>query len=50
MLVLGQCAMTDKNRSVQHNFFLAGYSNGPAGVFRLPRAMNTPELAGVLSR
>lgn len=37
-------AVTDVSRGVQHVFFYSGHPNGPAGVFRLTRTLNTPAL------
>ena len=37
-------AVTDASRGVQHVFFYSGHPNGPAGVFRLTRTLNTPAL------
>lgn len=42
-------AVTDPDRGVQHIFFYSGHPNGPAGVFRLTRTLNTPKLAAVLN-
>ena len=35
-------------RGVQHIFIYNGHPNGPAGVFRLTRTLNTPKLAKFL--
>jgi predicted O-methyltransferase YrrM len=40
----------DENRGVQHIFIYAGHPNGPAGVFRITRTLDTPKLAATLSR
>ena len=38
-------AVIDEKRGVQHLFFYSGHPNGPAGVFRLTRTLDTPVLA-----
>ncbi len=37
-------AVIDKKRGVQHIFVYAGHPNGPAGVFRISRSLDTPKL------
>ncbi len=37
-------AVIDRKRGVQHIFIYTGHPNGPAGVFRLTRTLNTPAL------
>ena len=41
-------AVVDAKRGVQHIFVYAGHSNGPAGVFRITRTLDTPKLAALL--
>ena len=41
-------AVIDEKRGVQHIFIYTGHPNGPAGVFRLTRTLNTPKLAALL--
>lgn len=41
-------AVVDATRGVQHIFFYSGHPNGPAGVFRLTRTLDTPTLAATL--
>ncbi|MBL66972.1 MAG: hypothetical protein CMO74_00755 [Verrucomicrobiales bacterium] len=36
-------AIIDKKRNVQHIFIYIGHPNGPAGVFRITRTLNTPK-------
>ena len=38
----------DENRGVQHIFIYSGHPNGPAGVFRISRTLDTPKLSTVL--
>ncbi|QNN24122.1 hypothetical protein HED60_18230 [Planctomycetales bacterium ZRK34] len=38
-------AVIDAKRGVQHVFIYAGHPNGPAGVFRITRSLNTPAVA-----
>lgn len=38
-------AVIDTSRGVQHIFIYAGHPNGPAGVFRITRTLDTPKLA-----
>lgn len=42
-------AIWDISRGVQHVFIYSGHPNGPAGVYRLTRSLDTPRLAAVLS-
>lgn len=42
-------AVLDEKRGVQHVFFYSGHPGGPAGIFRLTRTLNTPELASFLN-
>ncbi|MDG1894624.1 MAG: hypothetical protein P8J37_06930 [Fuerstiella sp.] len=41
-------AVVDRKRSVQHIFIYSGHANGPAGVFRITRTLNTPKLVAAL--
>ncbi|WP_417730159.1 polysaccharide deacetylase family protein [Rosistilla oblonga] len=41
-------AVIDVKRGVQHVFVYAGHPNGPAGVFRITRTLDTPRLKTVL--
>ena len=41
-------AVIDIRRQVQHIFIYTGHPNGPAGVFRLTRTLDTPKLASFL--
>jgi len=41
-------AVIDKKRGVQHIFIYSGHSNGPAGVFRITRTLDTPKLVDFL--
>jgi hypothetical protein len=43
-------AVIDEKRGVQHIFIYAGHPNGPAGVFRITRTLDTPKLSATLSR
>lgn len=46
-------AVIDARRSVQHIFIYAGHPNGPAGVFRITRSLDTPriqDIAGAFPR
>ncbi|MCA9146599.1 MAG: polysaccharide deacetylase family protein [Planctomycetales bacterium] len=42
-------AVIDHQRGVQHIFIYAGHPNGPAGVFRVTRTLNTPALKEAMS-
>ena len=42
-------AVIDEKRGVQHIFIYAGHPNGPAGVFRITRTLDTPKLAASLA-
>ncbi|HIE97713.1 MAG TPA: exo-alpha-sialidase [Planctomycetes bacterium] len=42
-------AVVDVKRGVQHIFIYAGHPNGPAGVFRITRTLQTPQLAAALA-
>ena len=42
-------AVIDEIRGVQHVFFYSGHPNGPAGVFRLTRSLDTPKLVAELA-
>jgi hypothetical protein len=42
-------AVIDRKRGVQHIFVYAGHPNGPAGVFRITRTLDTPALAKSLA-
>lgn len=35
---------------VQHIFFYSGHPNGPAGVFRMTRTLETPKLSEFLGQ
>jgi len=41
-------AVIDERRGVQHVFIYSGHPNGPAGVFRITRTLDTPKLAAAL--
>lgn len=41
-------AVIDEKRGVQHIFIYAGHPNGPAGVFRITRTLDTPKLTAIL--
>lgn len=41
-------AVIDAKRGVQHVFFYSGHPNGPAGVFRMTRTLDTPGLAALM--
>ena len=43
-------AVLDEKRGVQHVFFYSGHPGGPAGVFRMTRTLQTPNLARLLER
>jgi hypothetical protein len=43
-------AVIDEKRGVQHVFIYTGHPNGPAGVFRLTRTLDTRKLKATLSR
>jgi hypothetical protein len=43
-------AVIDRKRSVQHIFIYSGHPNGPAGVFRITRTLDTPRLVNFLKR
>jgi len=42
-------AVIDKKRGVQHIFIYVGHPNGPAGVFRITRTLQTPKLKPLLA-
>lgn len=42
-------AVIDAKRGVQHIFIYAGHPNGPAGVYRITRSLDTPRLAAALA-
>lgn len=42
-------AVIDEKRGVQHVFFYAGHPNGPTGVFRITRTLDTRKLKETLS-
>ena len=42
-------AVIDEQRGVQHIFIYSGHPNGPAGVFRITRTLDTPKLAAMLN-
>jgi hypothetical protein len=41
-------AVIDEDAGVQHIFIYSGHPNGPAGVFRITRTLDTPQLKHVL--
>ncbi len=41
-------AVIDEKRGMQHIFIYTGHPNGPAGVFRISRTLNTPRLVKFL--
>ena len=41
-------AVVDERRGVQHIFVYAGHPNGPAGVYRITRTLDTPKLTTIL--
>jgi hypothetical protein len=41
-------AVINEKRGVQHIFIYSGHPNGPAGVFRISRTLDTPKLSAVL--
>ncbi|MEZ5384868.1 MAG: hypothetical protein R3F13_05080 [Prosthecobacter sp.] len=41
-------AVIDEKRGVQHVFIYSGHPNGPAGVFRITRTLDTPALRSAL--
>jgi hypothetical protein len=41
-------AVIDEKRRVQHIFIFAGHPNGPAGVYRITRNLDTPKLVASL--
>lgn len=43
-------AVVDRDRGVQHIFIYSGHPNGPAGVFRITRTLDTPKLVEVLNK
>ena len=43
-------AVIDEERGVQHVFVYTGYPNGPAGVFRITRTLDTPKLTAFLKQ
>ncbi len=43
-------AVLDEKRGVQHVFFYSGHPGGPAGVFRMTRTLETPNLAKLLEQ
>ena len=43
-------AVIDRKRGVQHIFIYCGHPNGPAGVFRISRTLETGKLKRVLNR
>jgi hypothetical protein len=42
-------AVIDEKRGVQHLFIYSGHPNGPAGVFRITRTLDTPKLNAALN-
>jgi len=42
-------AVIDRKRGVQHIFLYSGHPDGPAGVFRMTRTLDTPKLAAFLN-
>jgi len=43
-------AVIDTERGVQHIFVYSGHPNGPAGVFRITRTLDTPKLVTALAK
>ncbi|MEQ9406603.1 MAG: polysaccharide deacetylase family protein [Fuerstiella sp.] len=43
-------AVIDSKRGVQHIFVYSGHPNGPAGVFRITRTLDTPRLVTTLAK
>jgi len=43
-------AVLDAKRGVQHIFVYSGHPNGPAGVFRITRTLDTPKLTTALAK
>lgn len=43
-------AVIDAESGVQHIFIYSGHPNGPAGVFRITRTLETPRLSEFLRR
>jgi hypothetical protein len=43
-------AVVDERRGMQHIFVYAGHPNGPAGVYRITRTLDTPKLTSVLKQ
>lgn len=43
-------AVIDEHRGVQHIFIYSGHPNGPAGVFRLTRTLDTQKLVAFLRK
>ncbi len=41
-------AVVDEKRGVQHIFVYAGHLNGPAGIFRITRTLDTPKMTTIL--
>jgi hypothetical protein len=41
-------AVVDERRGMQHIFVYAGHPNGPAGVYRISRTLDTPKLTSLL--
>lgn len=42
-------AVIDEKRRKQHIFIYSGHPNGPAGVYRITRTLNTPKLTAALA-
>lgn len=42
-------AVIDEKHVVQHIFIYSGHPNGPAGVFRITRSVDTPKLTAFLN-
>ena len=42
-------AVVDEQRGVQHIFIYSGHPNGPAGVFRITRSLDTTRLAATIN-
>ena len=48
--VIDTNAVIDAKRGVQHLFIYSGHPNGPAGVFRITRTLDTPKLSAALGK
>ena len=43
-------AVIDRKRGVQHIFIYSGHVDGPSGVFRITRTLDTPKLTAFLTQ